>query len=250
MSLKLVGLIPDTHRPFHHKRAYNLMLQVFSDLGVDAIYLLGDYADFYSVMSHQKDPRLPSMLEKEVEDINLGLDELDDIFPDAKKTYIEGNHCYRLERYLQDKAPAIFGMVDCQQLFGMYNRPNWNWISYKPDQSVKILNSKLYARHEPVGTSARVTAARSLCSVVFGHTHRIEESHIVGLDGSNHVAFSVGWLGDARKDQVFGYVKNHNQWQMGFGLVWIETKTRYFYHQKIHILDNITCVVNGKIYKP
>jgi hypothetical protein len=85
--------------------------------------------------------------------------------------------------------------------------------------------------------------------VVYGHIHRIEESHIVGLDGTNHVAFSVGWLGDKRKDKIFNYVKGHWQWQLGFGLVWVDPATNYFYHQKIHILDNYTCVVNGKKYK-
>ena len=29
----------------------------------------------------------------------------------------------------------------------------------------------------------------------------------------------------------------------------MDEKTKYFYHEKIHILDNYTCVVNGKIFK-
>jgi hypothetical protein len=100
-----------------------------------------------------------------------------------------------------------------------------------------------------LGTNARVTASKALCSVVFGHTHRIEESHIVGLDGRNHVSFSVGWLGDKKKDKIFDYVKNHWQWQLGFGLVYVDTSNGYFYHHKIHILDNYTCVFDGKVFK-
>jgi hypothetical protein len=72
------------------------------------------------------------------------------------------------------------------------------------------------------------------------------------MDGTNHVAFSVGWLGDKNQDLIFNYVKNHHQWQLGFGLVYVNEKTRYFYHQKIHILEQgnkYSCVVNGKLYE-
>ena len=108
------------------------------------------------------------------------------------------------------------------------------------------------ARHEPLSSSAKATASKALCSLVYGHIHRIEESHIVGLDGTNHVCFSVGWLGDKRKDKIFDYVKGHWQWQMGFGLVYVDTKTRIFFHHKVHILEvgnKVFCLVNGKKYE-
>lgn len=250
MKLKKALLIPDCHRPWHHKRAYNLMLKVAKDICVDEIYLLGDYADFYCVSSHQKDPRVGSMIDKEINDVVQGLDEIDSQFPHAKKTYIVGNHEHRLERFVLNNASQLFGYVDLVDLLGLRERPKWSVIPYSPNQKVQIGRSKLYARHEPLSSSAKATATRALCSVVYGHIHKIEESHIVGMDGTNHVAFSVGWLGDKRKDLVFGYVKSQHQWQMGFGLVYIDPKSRYFYHHKVHILDNVTCVVNGKLYKP
>jgi len=71
----------------------------------------------------------------------------------------------------------------------------------------------------------------------------------VAMDGKNHVCMSVGWLGDKSKEKIYGYVKNHHQWQMGFGLAYVDPKSRFFYHHKIHIMENMTCVVNGKLYK-
>jgi len=225
------------------------MLTVAKDIDVDAIYLLGDYADFYAVNGHgPKHPKLPQMLVDEVNAVNAGLDELDFLFPDAKKTFIQGNHEYRLERYLQNRAPELFGLIDCQTLFKLNSRPGWSWVKYGPNQRTRVLNSKLYARHEPLGNSAKLTASRALCSLVYGHIHRIEESHMVGIDHTNHVSFSVGWLGDRRKDEIYNYIKGTYQWQLGFGLVWVHPKTGYFYHHKIHILDNLTCMVNGKRY--
>lgn len=225
------------------------MLKVAQDLRPDEIVLLGDYADFYALHQHgPKDPQLLHTLKDEVEDVNKGLDEIDKLFPRAKKKFIAGNHEFRFERYIQNKCPELFGVTDCEFLFKLHTRPGWTWIPYGPNQRTKVLNSKLWARHEPLGNSAKLTASKALSSLVYGHIHRIEESHIVGLDGTNHVCFSVGWLGDKSKEKVFGYVKGHFQWQLGFGLVYVHSKTGYFYHQKIHILDNMSCVVNGKRY--
>ena len=56
--------------------------------------------------------------------------------------------------------------------------------------------------------------------------------------------------GNKKLDEVYGYVKGHHQWQLGFGLAWVDTSTGYFYHQKVHILDNYSCVIDGKVFKP
>lgn len=254
--LKIVLLIPDTHRPYHDKRAYALMLRVFSDIiekykhiADFEIVILGDYADFFAVNSHGKDPRLVSMLVEEVEDVIKALDELDALYPEARKVYIEGNHEYRLERYLLSKAPELFGITSTYHLLKLDQRPKWQFVKYKPDQAYAVAGSKLIARHEPLSSSAKATASKALCSLVYGHIHRIEESHLVGLDGTNHVCFSVGWLGDKNKDEVYSYVKGHHQWQLGFGLAFVDTSTGYFYHNKIHILDNYSCFAAGKVYK-
>lgn len=247
--MKLALLIPDTHRPFHDKKAYALMMNVAASLSVDEVVILGDYGDFYNVSSHKKDPRIFQLLTEEVESVLDGLDEIDKTFTGAKKIFIEGNHEYRLERYLVDNAPALFGITDTEHLLKLHSRPGWTFKPYSPHQAHRVLGSHLTARHEPPGSNAKLAATKALCSVTYGHIHRIEESHIVGLDGRNYVAFSCGWLGDKHKDRVFGYVKGHWQWQLGFGLVWVDPATRYFYHQKIHIMDNHTCVVNGKKYK-
>lgn len=250
-NLKSSLIIPDTHRPFHNRKAYKLMTMVAKDLDPYEIVLLGDYGDFYFANLHgAKSPRVRDLAKEERDSVNEGLDELDSLFPKAQKVFIEGNHEYRLERFLIEKAPELFDIINVKTLFNMHKRSNWKWIDYGPDQSHRILGSKLIARHEPSGNSAKQSASKSLCNLVYGHIHRLEESHIVGLDGNNHVNFSVGWLGQKRND-VMRYVKGHWQWQLGFGIVYVDTKTKNFYHQKIHIIEennNYSCVFNGKKY--
>ncbi len=228
------------------------MLEVSRDVGIDEIVVLGDLADFYFASGHgPKDPQLLNTTVEEVEAVNKFLDLLDQQFPQAKKKYLEGNHEYRLTRFIQNRCPELFGFTDCQTLFKLQSRPGWQWISYGPNQRTAVLGSKLYARHEPFGTSAKQTASRALCSIIHGHTHRAESALVVGLDGKSHIATSAGWLGDKRKEKIFGYLRGHAQWNLGFTFVHVDSSSGLFYINNVQVLEHgakVSCVVNGKRY--
>lgn len=252
-DLKCALIIPDTHRKWHHVKAYNLMLEVAKFVGVDEIVILGDYADAYCFSGHgPKHPKLLNTTVEEVESVNEGLDQLDKLFPSAKKKYIEGNHEFRLTRFIQNKVPELFGYVDCKHLFKIEQRPGWNWVAYGPNQRTQVLGSKLFARHEPFGNSAKATASRALCSVVHGHTHRQESAIVVGLDGKSHLAYCPGWLGDSRHGEIFGYVRGTAQWNLGFSFVYIDTKSEMFFPYIVPIIERsgkVHASFNGKMFR-
>lgn len=249
MKLKVALIIPDCHIPNHHRKAYGSMMNAALDVGIDEVVILGDYADFYPFMFHDKHPLVGIKLEDEMNAVNDELDKIDSSFPDAKKCFIEGNHEDRLERYICKNAPALFGVTETKRLFKLDQRPNWTFVKWGPTQQYQVLGSKLYARHRPPTNIAKNNAKEAGCNLVYGDIHKIEEGYHNSLKGDQRVAFCVGWLGDKRYDKIFGYVKNHHQWQMGFGLVYVDTETGIFYHQIIPILEDGSCVVNGKIYK-
>lgn len=248
-KLKLSVLWPDSHISSHDRRAFKLVHRILRELKPDEICILGDFGDVFHLSSHGKEAAIQGYFLNEINEINAELDKFDLYYPNAKKVYICGNHEHRMERYINEKCPELFGVTQYDHLIKIPSRKNWKFIPYGPNQAYKVLGSKLTARHEPLSSSAKATASKALCSLIYGHIHRIEESHIVGLDGTNHVCFSVGWLGNKSYDKVFGYVKSQHQWQMGFGLVYVDPETKYFYHQKIHILEDYSCVVNGKLYQ-
>lgn len=248
--LETALIIPDVHFGHADKKAYNLMLKAAKAQKISEIVILGDYGDIFFLNGHgSKDPESRNLLSDEIDCINKHLDELDRLFPKAKKVYLQGNHEYRFERYILKHCPELFGITEFKFLIKMNQRPNWKYVNYGPNQKHKILGSKLAARHEPIGRSAEATARKAMCSLVFGHIHRIQTNYAVGMDGTQHVAFSCGWLGDKSLDKIFGYVKSHHEWQLGFALVYVDVKTKNFYHQIHPILDNYTCVVNGKLFK-
>lgn len=242
-------IIPDCHIPYHDRKAFKLLKKVILDLKkqIDELVILGDFVDFYWVSSHQKDPRVLLTLMDEVEEANQILDWIDEHLPQTKKVFLEGNHETRLERYLLQSAPALFGVTESRTLLKLNLRPNWQFVPFGPNQRHQVLGSSLIARHCPPANNPKLCAQRAGCSLIYGHIHRSEFGSAVALSGQQSVAFSPGWLGNRKADQVFDYVQSHHQWQLGFGLVYVSSKNS-FHIQHVAINDDYTCMVGGKLY--
>jgi len=248
MSIKTALIIPDCHIPYHDKRAYQLMLDVASDLSPDEIVILGDYADFYAINSHGKDPQGQHLLQDEVAEVVKELKVLNRKFPDAKKVFICGNHEHRLARYVTNRCPDLYGVLDVASILEL-SALGYEYIPYEPNQKYSVLGSSLFARHEPLAGGKHVaqnTAEKAMASVIFGHTHRIQEAQTVTMDGQNYRGISSGWLGD-KSNPVFGYVKSHHQWSLGFSVMRLLEDGTWF-NQLIHIQD-YKCVVDGYLYE-
>jgi predicted phosphodiesterase len=246
--IKSALIIPDTHVPYHDQRAYDLMLEVAKDLDPDEIVILGDFADFYCLSAWGKAPNYSHVLEEEVFEVIEKLKELNNLFPKAKKVYIEGNHEYRLARYIESRCPDLYGVIDLRIILEL-GALNYHYVPYSPTQKYSVLGSKLMARHEPLGGGkhcAQATAEKAMSSVIFGHTHRIQEAQVVAMNGENYRGISSGWLGDVNSD-VMQYVKGHHQWAHGFSIVHALNDGIWF-NQLVHIID-YKCIYNGFLYK-
>jgi UDP-2,3-diacylglucosamine pyrophosphatase LpxH len=248
MEIRKALIIPDCHIPYEHKPSYDLMLEIATDQDrIDEIVILGDYADFYDISSHPKDPNVGSKLIDEVDAVIARLWELRALFPKAKITYIEGNHEYRLGRYIRDNCKEFFGLISVEMLLNL-PAMKINLIPYGPNQKHAVLNSKLMARHEPIGGGTHCafqTVSKAMESVIFGHTHRIQEYQIVSMDGEMYRGISCGWLGD-ETNPVMSYVKNHHQWARGFSILNVLPDGTWF-NNLIHIIKG-KALYNGKLY--
>lgn len=238
-------IVSDAHRPYHDERAWQLMLKVGRALKPSYIITIGDLGDFYSVSSHSKDPTRALQLPSEVANVNKGLDELDALGAKTK-LFVEGNHSDRLRRYLQDKAPELFGVVDIPQLYGLARR-GWSYIPYKDDIRV----GKLYFTHD-VGTAGRYAVYKALDtyhhSIVTGHSHRF--SYIVegNAVGEYKVSAQFGWLGDVTQIDYMHKASAKKNWALGFGVGYLNPRTGIVYLIPVPIVK-YSCVVNGKFYE-
>lgn len=247
-KLRSVLILSDPHRPYHDQRAWDLVIKVGESFKPDVLVVNGDLADFYSVSSHSKDPRRTQQLDVEVKDVNFALDELDALGATDKR-FIAGNHEDRLTRYLQDKAPELFTLLDIPDLFKLRQR-GWAYTPYKQDTKI----GKLHATHD-VGSAGRYSTYKALDmyqhSVITGHTHRL--SYIVegNVVGEHKLSASFGWLGDVEKIDYMHRAKAMKDWALGFGVGYINPATGIAYLTPVPIITAggvYSCVVNGKFF--
>ncbi len=243
-ELARVLIIPDVHRPYHDVKAWNLLLRAARDFKPDKIVVLGDFADFYSVSSFDKNPTKASDLKAEADDVNIGLDELDSLGA-TTKIFIKGNHEDRLERYLFKAAPALIGCVSVNELFRFAER-GWQVVDYK--QSTRL--GKLRLTHD-TGTAGINAHRQSMdafqASVAIGHTHRMEMGFKGCADGNPTVAAMFGWLGDIEQVDYLHRIQAMRHWVLGFGVAFQEP------NGVMHInpvpIINGTCVVAGRLIR-
>lgn len=131
------------------------------------IVLLGDWMDAESLSSHA--PTRPGIrdFQEELDYAKGRLDELDNLPGVNRKVYIMGNHEWRLERYLAERAPALFKSVSLDNLLGLRAR---GWITSPYHETYKL--GKLNITHD-TGTAGmnahRSAAADHMGSTIIGH---------------------------------------------------------------------------------
>lgn len=249
-EIRYALIIGDLHFPYEDKRAYALMLKVAKSLGskLKEIVFMGDVIDCYSVSSHGKSPAIKDVLKDEIDYSNRQFDNVDKLFPSVKKIMLCGNHESRLERYLQNQAPALFGITSIQHLMNINRRPNWKFVDYNPNQKYRVMSTDLYCRHEPYSNRLDSVAQKAMCNMIFAHVHRFYQGSAINpiTEKVNHV-YCPAFLGDVKHKEVFGYTKMIQPWGLGFGIVSVAPDGEWFY-QNVEI-KNYECIFNGKLFK-
>lgn len=243
--LETILFVGDAHVPYEDKRAWELVMKVGRALKPKHLVCMGDLADFYSVSAHSKSPERAHRLDWEIETTNHRIDQLDAIKA-SNKLYIAGNHEDRLRRYLESKAPELFGVVDIPTLFSLKNR-GWKYTPYREFTQL----GKLYLTHD-VGVSGPYAVFRAASkfqhSVVTGHTHRIAYEVSGDATGDRKVAASFGWLGDVNQADYMFKISANTSWSLGFGVGYLDKKTGFVHLQPVVISPDYKCVVEGKEY--
>lgn len=247
MSSKLekILFIPDVHVPYHDKRAWKLMMKSMKDFKPDTVVVLGDFADFYTVSSHSKDPNRSLKLLEEIEESRKLLAEVKTL--GAKKhVFVSGNHCDRLTRYLQDKAPELFDFINIPEILHL-NKMGFEYIPYKEHYEL----GKLNITHD-TGTAGRYAHYKAMDAfqhnVVIGHTHRLGYAVEGNAHGERHVTAMFGWLGDINSVDYMHKIKSTRDWTLGFGVGYLDKASGNVYLVPVPIV-NYTVVLEGKLHK-
>lgn len=242
-AVQKIIVCPDAHHPHADRRAWACFLEANRVLAPDAVVCIGDFADCDSVSFHDKGPMSEGSLKEEMDLVSEALDEWDFALPPGcKKFFCEGNHEFRITRYLNQNAPAFDGLLSLQSLLRFEDR-GWAFTPYK--QSLKI--GQMTFTHD-IGRCGKYTASQSLAdygdNIVMGHSHRACVYYAGTVGGHTHVGMNVGNLVDYESIDYRHKDLAHREWQHGFGLIY-QTADGVSWANFVPIIDG-RCVVEGK----
>jgi predicted phosphodiesterase len=242
-KVKKIVILSDLHAPYEDKKAFTLALKVIKDIKPEYLILNGDIIDCYSVSSHPKTPGRFSNLKEEIQEAIQRIDELEACkVPNV--IYIEGNHENRLERFLIQKAPELFGMVTISSLL-QFDKRGMVHVNYKDFYRL----GKVVYTHDLNYTGPQISR-RALQdaqhSIVVGHAHRLSYTVEGDVTGKAKVGTCFGWLGDSKAADYMHVLKANRNWALGFGVGYME-KTGITHLVPVPII-NYSCQVEGKIY--
>lgn len=242
-KLEKILFIPDCHVPYHDEKAFELMLKAGKSFKPDHCIILGDFADFYGVSSHSKDPNRALKLKEEIEATKEALDRVTALGA-KNNVFVSGNHEDRLERYLRDKAPELFNFISIPKILELKEK-GFKYTPYK--QAYKI--GKLNITHD-CGKAGRVAHLQSLDTfqhnIVIGHTHRLGYAVEGNAQGERHVTAMFGWLGEVNEIDYMHQVKARKDWSLGFGIGYLDPSSGVVYLVPVPIIKD-TVLIEGKL---
>lgn len=209
------GILSDIHIPSHDDEAVGIALEYFYKHGITNLVLNGDILDCYQVSDHVKDPTEPQ-IKAEFDCLRPWLRFLQQ--KGFTIVYKLGNHEERLERFLQQKAPALFG----------WEILSWDALIATPGVTVvdnkriiqagklSIIHGHEFGRQavfNPVNP-ARGYFIRAKASVLGGDKHQSSEHIESDINGRVMGAWSTGCLCDLHPKYL-----PINRWNLGFAVV-------------------------------
>ena len=213
-----VGVLSDIHIPYHDETALAAAVSHLQAEQIDCLLLNGDFADFYSISRHEKNPKHRNF-KRELEDVRQFLAWIRGTFPHIPIVAKAGNHEERFERWLFAHAPEISD----DPIMGLDN-----WLGLAP-LGIALVQDKriilagglpiLHGHEKGNGISSPVNQARGAFlrlhhTVLEGHGHRTSTHSEPDMFGSETVCFSTGCLCDLRPAYAV-----LNKWNHGGAIV-------------------------------
>lgn len=229
-------VLGDVHLPMHDRTTIEAAVKEARDKRAAVVLLNGDIMDMFGISPFFRVPSDDNFVD-EIEKGKQFLAWVRGQFPKARIVYREGNHEFRLKRYVAEKAPELYDLP-CLSLPSLleFDRHGVEWVADKR----KVLLGKLITLHghefrkgEGINP-ARLAFLRATASVLIGHHHRTSEHHQRALDDRHHATWSVGCACFTSPDY-----DPYNQWNFGYAMVEVGSDGWFSVHNRR--------VLNGRV---
>ncbi len=222
-------VLGDTHFPMHDKATIEHAFREARDKNVAGVLLNGDIMDMFTLTPFRREPTKEGLTD-ELDCARQALGWMRSRLPKARFVYREGNHDYRLRRYVIERAPLLYDLpaLQLQNLLEL-EKVGIEWVQDK----AKVYLGKLITLHghelrkgEGVNP-ARLAFLRTTCTVMVSHHHRSSE-HLQGsLDDKQYASWSIGCACYKHPDY-----DPYNQWNHGYAMVEIASDGWYSVHNR------------------
>lgn len=180
--------------PIHDEKAISVALQLIEDINPNQVVMVGDNLDFAEFGKYLTAAPFKQLVQAAIDRATMLCAQIRSAAPNAKISWIAGNHEARMARYIQTNAEAAFGITKGKLSSEL--RDKWpvlsvpylcrmdeygvDYISGYPESYV-ALNENLMVIHGHKVTSNGSTTTKYLndahVSVIYGHIHRTEYAY-------------------------------------------------------------------------
>ena len=198
-----IGFISDAQVPFQDNQAIECAYGWLKSKNINALFINGDWVDFYKLSNFEKDPRRRNF-PLEYHSILQSLEHMRHHFPDIPIFYnLDANHEIRYERYMMSKAPELLSL-DLPE-FGLETLLKLSVFDITPlRNNHHILIGKLPVLHGHTlfkGTVSSVSTARTVymktkMSTIASHCHQVNEWTTTKINGEMITCWTNGCLMD------------------------------------------------------
>ncbi len=227
--------LSDIHVPFHDEVALDVAIQFSRFFKPNYLFLMGDIVDCYSVSRFDKDPKRRLTLQGEVDATQDTLAVIRKAVGAACKVYyVEGNHEYRLERYLWSKAPELGTLreLSVEALLGL-SELGITYVSKGKMEYHGFIVKHGHVIRKWAGYSAHAELEKNGKSGASGHTHRLAQIFRTDLTGV-HTWIETGCLCDLEPEYMEG---QQADWQHGLAYGMFRKQDKRFAIHAVPIVD-------------
>ncbi len=215
-KIKKVFVAGDYHVPFEDKKTLAAVEEYMKDSQPDEIIYLGDFMDLNCISSHNIGNLRAvesTRIIKDFDAANIILDRHQKLCPKAKFTFLEGNHCYRLNRYV-DANPQLEGILEVPKLLRLKER-NIKFIpSWSKGEVYRIGKASfIHGLYTSPGHAKQHAEAYGE-NIFYGHLHDLQSfSKTRNGDNKTIIAQCLGCLCEYKQYYLKG---RPNKWQQAF----------------------------------
>ena len=218
---RLIVVLSDVHYETRWRPLWDGFLAWADAFGadVDDLVLNGDFLDLESASQHGGNARPPSLAE-DINEAKRGLRDLRSRFPNARITYLEGNHETRVPRYLAANAPTFADSLDVPSLLAL-NAQGIRWVPTEDQPRLSTFGALRLIHGHQIRGGGGVSVANTLINrrwdspgvtVACGHFHRYSVATRQYVEGSG-VAIGLPTMTTPAPGYTSGA---HDHWSYGF----------------------------------